>query len=95
MIVFLGNGGTLPKDAPADAATVYGVLVGLCFLAICVPMIWTVVWIMLMINGLFVDWANGLGWSYAVLGGILAVSVVYGFGSVYLVPFIKNKIAKK
>ena len=94
MIVFLGNAGKLPDNASWAEALLYGTLLVACILLFGVPVTGTVIWLVLMFNGVFLEWANVIGWTYGLLFIILVASVVYGIVETFIVPYIK-KISQK
>lgn len=94
MIVFLGNSGKLADNAGWVEALLYGTLLVACILLFGVPMVGTVAWLVLMFNGVLLEWADVIGWSYGLVFIILVASVVYGIVETFIVPYIK-KISQK
>lgn len=75
MIVFLGNAGKMPKDAPAPCMAVFAIA-----LLFAMALSWTFVWFILMPFGLthfgVADWAvKGLIFYFVLYGPFMIYSV--------------------
>lgn len=93
MIVFLGNSGKLPETAGWAEATFYFVALVLCGALFLVPMIWSTIWLGLMITLKFnydINWGHGLLVCYGICLAGLALCVVAAIAKVVILE-IKNR----
>lgn len=78
MIVFLGDAGRFPAAAGVAEGITYLVLLLLVGGITTVPMVWSMVWIALLLNGVTINWGDGLLFCYnAGIAAILAYAIYY------------------
>ena len=85
MIVFLGNAGRLPTTASVAEGLMYLAFVLIVGGITTVPMVWTMVWVALLLNGCEIGWGDGLLFCYnASIAAVIA----------YVLYFIISEIVK-
>lgn len=91
MIVFLGNAGRLPDTASAAEGLAYLALVLIIGGFTTIPMVWTMIWIPLLMNGVEIGWGDGLLFCFNASIAACIAYVLYFIIS----EFVKYKISSK
>lgn len=77
MIVLLGDSGKFPDTASAAEGLTYFVLLLVVGGLTTVPMVWTIIWIALLFNGIEIGWGNGLLICCQLGVAALVVYIIY------------------